>query len=98
MRVALVGEPDPEVDRLVRELTLPEPVIEPLLLTGNDIATLLRIGRSKAFAMMAKGELPVVRFGRSVRVPRQALYHWIESNTRDLDSKLPGQYSETSWR
>jgi excisionase family DNA binding protein len=85
MRVAIVEDPDPETERLARELTLPEPVTEPLLLTGNDIARLLRIGRSKAFAMMAKGELPVVRFGRSVRVPRHALYGWIESRTSGDD-------------
>jgi excisionase family DNA binding protein len=85
MRVAIVDEPDLEVERTVRDLTIPDAVPEPLFLTGNDIANLLRIGRSKAFAMMAKGELPVVRFGRSVRVPRHALYGWIESKTSGPD-------------
>ena len=79
-------EPDPDVARMSRELIRSESASESLLLTGNDIARLLRIGRSKAFAMMAKGELPIVRFGRSVRVPRHALYGWIESKTSGSDA------------
>lgn len=49
----------------------------PLLLRGGEVAQLLNISRSKAFEMMASGELPCVRIGRSVRVPRIALERWI---------------------
>ena len=55
---------------------------EPLLLKAEEVAKLLRIGRSKVFAMLAAGELPVVRLGRSVRVPRAALEGWIEERTQ----------------
>lgn len=97
-------EPDPDVARINQELTRSEWAPESLLLTGNDIARLLRIGRSKAFAMMAKGELPVVRFGRSVRVPRHALYGWIDSKIASADSEMsdlpkrPSPYREAGWR
>src|SRR2546425_7785776 len=47
--------------------------MEPLLLKAGDVAKLLGLGRSKVFATLAVGELPVIRIGRSVRVPRAAL-------------------------
>jgi len=55
--------------------------MEPLLLRAGDVAKLLRLGRSKVFAMLTAGELPVVRIGRSVRVPRAALERWIDERT-----------------
>ncbi len=57
--------------------------MEPLLLKAGDVAKLLGLGRSKVFAMLAVGELPVIRIGRSVRVPRAALEHWIAEHTQD---------------
>jgi len=56
--------------------------MEPLLLRAADVAKLLALGRSKVFAMLAAGELPAVRIGRSVRVPRLALERWIEERTK----------------
>ncbi len=54
--------------------------MEPLLLRPTEVATLLGLGRSTIFALLAAGELPVIRIGRSVRVPRGALEHWIEEH------------------
>ena len=56
--------------------------MEPLLLKAGDVAKLLGLGRSKVFAMLAVGELPVIRIGRSVRVPRAALEGWIAEHTQ----------------
>ena len=56
--------------------------MEPLLLKAADVAELLGIGRSKVFAMLAAGELPVIRLGRPVRVPRSALEGWIAEYTQ----------------
>jgi prophage regulatory protein len=47
------------------------------LLRAEEVARSLRIGRTKAYEMMAAGELPVVRLGRCVRVPRRRLEDWI---------------------
>jgi excisionase family DNA binding protein len=52
-----------------------------LLLRTEDVVRVLRIGRTKVVAMIGSGELPVVRIGRSVRVPRAALERWIASRT-----------------
>jgi putative molybdopterin biosynthesis protein len=48
------------------------------LLRPEDVQRILRIGRSKVYEMIARGELPVIRIGRVVRVPRRELEHWIE--------------------
>jgi excisionase family DNA binding protein len=56
--------------------------MEPLLLKAGDVAKLLGLGRSKVFAMLALGELPVIRMGRSVRVPRASLERWIAEHTQ----------------
>jgi excisionase family DNA binding protein len=60
--------------------------MEPLLLRSGEVAKLLGLGRSTVFAMLAAGELPVVRIGRSVRVPRAALERWVDERT-DHDTK-----------
>ena len=61
--------------------------MEPLLLRAGDVAKLLGLGRSKVFAMLAVGELPVIRIGRSVRVPRAALEDWIAEHTQHASGR-----------
>lgn len=51
----------------------------PLLLRAEEVARLLGISRSKAFALLATNELPAIRIGRSVRVARADLEAWIQS-------------------
>jgi excisionase family DNA binding protein len=43
------------------------------VLTVEEAARLLRIGRSQAYAAARTGELPTIRIGRSLRVPRHRL-------------------------
>jgi excisionase family DNA binding protein len=64
--------------------------MEPLLLKAGDVAKLLGFGRSKVFAMLAVGELPVIRIGRSVRVPRSALEDWIAEHTQHASGRSGG--------
>jgi excisionase family DNA binding protein len=52
-----------------------------LLLDSRAVAELLHLGRTKVFQMMATGELPVIRIGRCVRVPRSGLESWIATRT-----------------
>jgi len=51
------------------------------LLRVEEAAQVLGIGRTKAFEMVARRELPVIRMGRLVRVPRAALDAWIADRT-----------------
>ncbi len=43
------------------------------MLTVAEAATLLRIGRNLAYQLVARGEIPSVRLGRLIRIPRPAL-------------------------
>lgn len=54
---------------------------EPILLRVREVASLLRLGESTVKAMVQRGELPVVRCGRAVRVPRQELEEWVVQRT-----------------
>ncbi len=41
---------------------------QPLLLTVPQVAKLLNLGRTKVYELIGTKQLPVVRFGRAVRV------------------------------
>ena len=43
------------------------------MLTVPEAAKLLRIGRNHAYQLVARGEIPSVRLGRLIRIPRAAL-------------------------
>ena len=58
-----------------------------LLLRAEEAASLLGIGRSKVYELIATGELPVVTVGRSRRVNRLALERWIEAHTHGGDDE-----------
>lgn len=58
-----------------------------LLVDSREVARLLGIGRTKAFQMMARDELPVVRIGRCVRVSRVGLERWVTEQSRQLTSE-----------
>jgi excisionase family DNA binding protein len=51
-----------------------------MLLRADEVAKLLAFGRSKTYELMASGQLPVVRVGRAVRVPRAALDEWVRAH------------------
>jgi excisionase family DNA binding protein len=54
---------------------------ERMLLRVEEVARMLGIGRSTVFEMIGRRELPVLRIGRLVRVPRHALDEWIAERT-----------------
>ncbi|PZR92577.1 MAG: DNA-binding protein [Candidatus Nephthysia bennettiae] len=56
--------------------------VEPQLLRAEDVRRFLGIGRTKVYEMIAQGELPVLRLGRQVRIPRAALAQWVAEQTR----------------
>ena len=63
----------------------------PLLIDSREVARILGLGRTTVFQMMARSELPVVRLGRSVRVPRGALIAWVADRTEGgVDSLASG--------
>jgi len=53
-------------------------VLDPLLLTPEEAATVLRIGRTAVFALMRSERLESVKVGSSRRVPVAALTRFVE--------------------
>ncbi len=53
-------------------------VTERLMLRPTEAADAIGISRSKAYEMIAAGQIPSVRVGGVVRVPVAALKTWIE--------------------
>lgn len=45
----------------------------PLMLTVEETARVLRIGRNRAYEAVGDGSIPSMRIGRKIRVPRKAL-------------------------
>jgi excisionase family DNA binding protein len=52
--------------------------MESILLRLEEVAELLGLGRTKVSEMLAAGDLPTVRIGRCVRVPRRELERWVQ--------------------
>ncbi|WP_305852287.1 helix-turn-helix domain-containing protein [Blastococcus sp. PRF04-17] len=63
-----MGDPKPLQDVLA---------CSPLLLTPEEAATLLRIGRTTIYALMKAGDLRPVHIGRSCRLPRAELERYV---------------------
>ncbi len=60
--------------------------MDKLLLKPMEAAETLGIGRSRMYEMLATGEIPSVRIGRSIRIQVKVLNEWIkerEANTAD---------------
>lgn len=48
-----------------------------MLLKPGEVAETLRIGRSLVYGLLASGDLPSIRVGRCIRVPKASLDKWI---------------------
>lgn len=59
--------------------------MDSMLLRADEVAELLGLGRTKVFELIAAGELPLIRIGRSVRVPRWALEEWVRERASGGD-------------
>ncbi|MBV9690203.1 MAG: helix-turn-helix domain-containing protein [Ktedonobacteraceae bacterium] len=52
--------------------------VQPLLLTIPQVMQCMGLGRNKVYDLIQKEGLPVLRFGRAVRVSYTALQRWLE--------------------
>ncbi len=59
---------------------------QPVLLYVSEAAKMLALSRARVYQMVASGELPHVRFGKAVRIPRAALLRYIERQTVNADN------------
>ena len=60
--------------------------MERLLLRPTEAAEMTGLGRSKMYELIAKGVVPSVRIGKSVRVPVEALREWVKAQTASASS------------
>jgi len=59
-------------------------VVKPLLLTIPQVMACMGLGRNKVYDLIQKEGLPVLRFGRAVRVSYTALQKWIEQREQGV--------------
>jgi excisionase family DNA binding protein len=55
------------------------PELRPMLLTVKDLEAELQLGRTRTYELVRSGKIPVLRIGRVVRIPREALRRWVEA-------------------
>lgn len=64
-----------------KEMTVKNEAVMAMLLRPEETSQLLGLSRAKTYGMIASGELPAIRCGKAIRVPREALEKWIAANT-----------------
>ena len=58
--------------------------LQPLLLNVPQVAKLLGLSRTKVYELIATEGLPVLKFGRAVRVSFKSLQQWLDQRERGL--------------
>jgi excisionase family DNA binding protein len=64
------------------EFTSKRTGLQPLLLDIPEVCESLRLSRAKVYRLIYYEGLPVVHFGRSVRVSVVALQEWVEQRAK----------------
>jgi len=71
---------------------------DPMLVTPEEAARLLRVGRTTVYALMKHGSLRPVHIGRSCRLSRAELKRYVDgltsSSSVDADGPLPTTITE----
>lgn len=57
---------------------------QPLLLNVSQVAKTLGLSRTMVYTLIATQGLPIVRFGRAVRVSPISLQRWLEKREKQL--------------
>lgn len=60
---------------------------EPFL-TAKDIAKMLKISNALAYRLIQNGQIPGVRFGRTVRVSMESLEKFIQEHSDKIQAPL----------
>ena len=58
------------------------------LLTAGEVAERLQLTTGFVYALVRRGEIPHLRFGRAVRFRAEAIDRWLE--TEERGNKTPG--------
>ena len=60
----------------------------PLLYRPEEAARLLGLGRSTIYALIARGEINIIKIGRSTRIPRTVLEQYVVSSEVEGDQEV----------
>jgi excisionase family DNA binding protein len=71
-----------ETEVVCMEKQRKEVMLPPLLLNIPEVCKSLRLSRAKVYRLIDYEGLPVVRFGRAVRVPHALLQQWVEQRMK----------------
>ncbi len=63
----------------------------PTVLTIPETAKILRIGRNSAYEAAHRGQIPTIKIGRRLLVPREALERQLAQAKVKMDSGLDGE-------
>jgi excisionase family DNA binding protein len=58
----------------------------PPVLTVDEARRVLRIGRRQLYRAIAKHDVPALKVGRSIRIPRSGLEAWLAASGGGRDS------------
>lgn len=64
-------------------------VLPRLALRVDEVADMLSISRSQLYVLIRRDEVPYVRIGNSIRIPREALETWLRVRTRGAPPRRP---------
>lgn len=67
--------------------------MEPRLLKGQEVAEILQVSKAYAYVLMNRGEIPLVRIGKIVRVRLEDLERYIKEKTAQNETPI-GPMSE----
>ena len=65
-------------DSQIEGWSMNKEVSQPLLLSIPQVCKMLSLSRTKVYELIHVEGLPVVRFGKAVRVSPVSLQHWLE--------------------
>lgn len=67
----------------------------PVLLTAPEVQKILRVSRITVYRMIERGDIPTIRFGRKVRIPRDRFLEWLQSleNSSSQEEQQEGKKS-----
>jgi len=52
----------------------------PDLLTVKEVQDALRLSRARAYELVSTEDFPVMKIGRSLRIPKDLLVNWLENS------------------
>ena len=61
--------------------------MEKMLLKPSELQEVCGLGRLRDYEMLATGELPSIRIGRSIRIPVEVLREWIAQQSNQATSE-----------